>query len=52
MTSIYKPETQIAMPRWSPDGSLDRASFEGLMSDEGFTGGEVFTISAYGAGKQ
>ena len=21
LTEIYKPETQIAMPRWSPDGS-------------------------------
>jgi dipeptidyl aminopeptidase/acylaminoacyl peptidase len=48
MTEIYKPETQLAMPRWSPDGST-LAFIEGLMSDEGFTGGDVFTVSASGA---
>src|SRR5579864_3472078 len=47
LTEIYKPETQIAMPRWSADGS-QIAFIEGLMSDEGFTGGEVYTISAGG----
>jgi dipeptidyl aminopeptidase/acylaminoacyl peptidase len=48
MTQIYKPETQLAMPRWSPDGGTI-AFIEGLMSDEGFTGGDVFTVSANGA---
>lgn len=43
MVSIYKPSLQLAMPRWSPDGSTI-AFIEGLMSDEGFTGGEVYTI--------
>jgi dipeptidyl aminopeptidase/acylaminoacyl peptidase len=47
MTAIYKPRWQIAVPRWSPDGA--RIGFiEGLMSDEGFTGGDVFTIPASG----
>ncbi|HTS75419.1 MAG TPA: S9 family peptidase [Bryobacteraceae bacterium] len=43
MTEIYKPVLQIAMPRWSPDGSTI-GFIEGLMSDEGFTGGDVFTM--------
>ncbi len=45
--SIYKPKLQIAVPRWSPDGK--RIAFvEGLMSDEGFHGGDLFTIAASG----
>ena len=47
MTAIFKPETQIAMPRWSPDGA-SIGFIQGLMSDEGFTGGDVFTIPAGG----
>jgi dipeptidyl aminopeptidase/acylaminoacyl peptidase len=47
MTAIFKPETQIAMPRWSPDGSTI-GLIQGLMSDEGFTGGDVFTIPSSG----
>src|SRR5579862_232293 len=47
MTEIYKPETQIAMPRFSPDGSTV-GFIEGLMSDEGFTGGDVFTVPSKG----
>jgi len=47
MTAIFKPETQIAMPRWSPDGSTI-GFIQGLMSDEGFTGGDVFTIPSAG----
>jgi len=36
---------QIAVPRWSPDGS--RIAFVGgLMSDQGSTGGDVFTVNA------
>ena len=46
-TSIYKPSLQIAVPRWSPDGK-SIAFIEGLMSDEGFHGGDLFTISAEG----
>ena len=47
MTAIFKPETQIALPRWSPDGQ-SIGFIQGLMSDEGFTGGDVFTIPASG----
>jgi dipeptidyl aminopeptidase/acylaminoacyl peptidase len=46
-TSIYKPSLQVAVPRWSPDGK-SIAFIEGLMSDEGFHGGDLFTISAEG----
>src|SRR6185312_17279087 len=46
-TSIYKPSLQVAVPRWSPDGKA-LAFIEGLMSDEGFHGGDLFTISADG----
>jgi dipeptidyl aminopeptidase/acylaminoacyl peptidase len=38
---------QIAVPRWSPDGS--RIAFiGGLMSDQGSTGGDVYLIPAAG----
>ena len=46
-TSISKPSLQVAVPRWSPDGK-SVAFIEGLMSDEGFHGGDLFTISANG----
>ena len=47
MKSIYKPHLQIANPVWSPDG--ERVAFiEGLMSDEGLTGGDIFTVRATG----
>ena len=46
-TSIYKPSLQVAVPRWSPDGK-SIAFIEGLMSDEGFHGGDLFTISVDG----
>src|SRR5438128_2245911 len=48
-TSIYKPSLQVAVPRWSPDGK-SIAFIEGFMSDEGFHGGDLFTISADGTG--
>src|SRR6516225_5383743 len=48
-TSIYKPSLQVALPRWSPDGK-SIAFIEGLMSDEGFHGGDLFTMSANGDG--
>jgi len=46
-TSIYKPSLQVAVPRWSPDGK-SIAFIEGLMSDEGFHGGDLFTMTANG----
>jgi dipeptidyl aminopeptidase/acylaminoacyl peptidase len=45
--SIYKPSFQVAVPRWSPDGK-SIAFIEGLMSDEGFHGGDLFTMTADG----
>ena len=45
--SILKPSLQLANPRWSPDGSTI-AFIGGLMSDEGVTGGDLFTIAAGG----
>src|SRR6478672_12223604 len=46
-TSIYKPSLQVAVPRWSPDGK-SIGFIEGLMSDEGFHGGDLFTVSTAG----
>ena len=46
-TAIHKPALQIAVPRWSPDGAAI-AFIGGLMSDQGSTGGDVFTIAATG----
>ena len=46
-TSVHKPSLQVALPRWSPDGK-SIAFIEGLMSDEGFHGGDLFTKSADG----
>ncbi len=40
---IYKPTFQIAVPRWSPNGK-QIAFIEGLMSDQGGTGGEIYII--------
>ncbi len=47
MTALYKPPLQIAVPHWSPDGK-NIAFIGGLMSDEGFTGGDIFMVSASG----
>jgi dipeptidyl aminopeptidase/acylaminoacyl peptidase len=49
MRPIYTPQLQIAQPRWSPDGK-SIAFIEGLMSDEGSTGGDLFVIPATGGG--
>ncbi|HWB84119.1 MAG TPA: S9 family peptidase [Bryobacteraceae bacterium] len=47
--SIWKPSLQIAEPRWSPDGK-NIAVVQGLMSDEGNTGGDLFLVPASGGG--
>jgi len=44
---VYKPKWQIAVPRWSPEGQ-SIAFIEGLMSDQGFTGGDIYTVSKDG----
>jgi dipeptidyl aminopeptidase/acylaminoacyl peptidase len=44
---IYKPPLQIAEPRWSPDGKTI-AFIGGIMSDEGSSGGDIYTIPAGG----
>lgn len=50
-TVIYAPQFQIALPRWSPDGK--RIAFiEGLMSDQGGTGGEIYTVATSGNTKR
>jgi dipeptidyl aminopeptidase/acylaminoacyl peptidase len=45
--SIWKPELQIASPRFSPD-SRSVAVIHGIMSDEGSTGGDVWTVPVDG----
>ncbi len=49
MDVLYHPpaERQLAIPRWSPDGK-QIAFIGGLMSDEGFNGGDLFAISSNG----
>ena len=42
---VFKPATQIAVPRWSPDGR-SIAFIQGLMSDQGSTGGDVYSVPA------
>ncbi len=44
-TLVYTPARQIAVPRWSPDGK-HIAFIEGLMSDQGGTGGEIFMMAS------
>jgi dipeptidyl aminopeptidase/acylaminoacyl peptidase len=46
-TVIHKPALQIAEPRWSPDGATI-GFIGGIMSDQGSTGGDVFTVPAAG----
>jgi dipeptidyl aminopeptidase/acylaminoacyl peptidase len=45
---VYNPALQIALPKWSPDGK-QIAFVEGIMSDQGGTGGEIFTVKADGS---
>lgn len=47
MKSIYKPKLQIANPVWSPDAK-HIAFIEGIMSDEGLTGGDIHLVSTDG----
>ena len=47
MKAIYKPRLQIANPLWSPDGT-QIAFIEGIMSDEGLTGGDINLIASEG----
>ncbi len=42
---VFKPTTQIAVPRWSPDGR-SIAFIQGLMSDQGSTGGDIYSVPA------
>jgi dipeptidyl aminopeptidase/acylaminoacyl peptidase len=51
MRSIMKPELQIAHPRWSPDGR-QIAFIEGIMSDEGSTGGDLYAVDADGSNRR
>jgi dipeptidyl aminopeptidase/acylaminoacyl peptidase len=47
MREIYKPKRQIADPRVSFDGN-SVAFIEGLMSDEGSTGGDIYVVPVAG----
>ena len=44
---LYKPDKQIAVPRWSKDGK-QIAFIGGLMSDEGSTGGDIYAVPSEG----
>ncbi|MEY2412038.1 MAG: hypothetical protein QOD84_644 [Acidobacteriaceae bacterium] len=43
MRELYKPKWQLAEPHVSPDGK-SVAVIEGLMSDEGLTGGDIHVV--------
>jgi len=47
MRPLYTPKLQIASPSWSPDGK-SVAFIEGLMSDEGSTGGDLMVVDVAG----
>ena len=51
MHEIYAPKWQIAEPHISPDGK-NIAFIEGLMSDEGSTGGDIFIVPIGGGTPQ
>jgi dipeptidyl aminopeptidase/acylaminoacyl peptidase len=44
---VCKPPDQIAGPRWSPDGK-NITFIGGIMSDEGSTGGDIYSVPALG----
>ena len=51
MKSVFKAHLQIANPVWSPDG--EKIAFvEGLMSDAGLTGGDIFSVDTSGGEAQ
>jgi dipeptidyl aminopeptidase/acylaminoacyl peptidase len=45
--SLWKPPLQIACPRFSPDGR-SVAVIHGIMSDEGATGGDIWSVALEG----
>jgi dipeptidyl aminopeptidase/acylaminoacyl peptidase len=47
MREIYKPKWQMAEPHVSTDGKLV-AFIEGVMSDEGLTGGDIYVVPVNG----
>ena len=47
---LYKPAFQLTVPRWSTDGKKV-AFIEGLMSDQGGSGGEIYVMDADGKEK-
>jgi dipeptidyl aminopeptidase/acylaminoacyl peptidase len=47
LREISRPTHQIAQPTWSPD-STRIAYIGGLMSDQGVTGGDLYTVPASG----
>ena len=47
LREVFRPQTQIAVPRWSPDGS-QIAFIQGIMSDAGSTGGDIWAVPATG----
>jgi dipeptidyl aminopeptidase/acylaminoacyl peptidase len=51
MHELYAPKLQIAEPKVSPDGK-NVAFIEGLMSDEGSTGGDIFVVPTTGGKAQ
>lgn len=44
MKEVYKPPLQMAQPHYSPDGK-SIAFIAGIMSDEGATGGDIYTVA-------
>ncbi|HKD55368.1 MAG TPA: hypothetical protein VKB72_14230, partial [Steroidobacteraceae bacterium] len=47
VTTLLKPQLQMASPRWSGDGRRI-AYIGGIMSDQGSTGGDVYVVPAAG----
>ena len=47
MREIYKPKWQLAQPQVSPDGK-SVAFIEGIMSDAGLTGGDIYVVPTTG----
>ncbi|HEV2117493.1 MAG TPA: prolyl oligopeptidase family serine peptidase, partial [Terriglobales bacterium] len=51
MKEVYRPPLQIAQPHYSSDGKTI-AFIAGIMSDEGATGGDIYTVPAGGGQAQ